>query len=71
MPPLFTIEKFQAPDITDTMLSETAALFSSAYGIWGPLAPKETGGRCKTGTNLAIPTPPSTSSWFPIIPLLH
>lgn len=46
----FTLEHVAAHDISDAMLEETVNLFSSAYGIWGPLASEKMGKFCKPGT---------------------
>ncbi|OAG39851.1 hypothetical protein AYO21_05917 [Fonsecaea monophora] len=41
--PLFTFEILAAKEITQDMIQEAAALFSRAYGIWGPQAEKMMG----------------------------
>ena len=46
------IEKIQGYDVSEDMLSQAAELFSSDYGIWGPLAEEKMGtfGKlCKPG----------------------
>lgn len=43
------IEKLQPNDVTPKILKDTAALFSSSYGIWGPLAAEKIGKFCKPG----------------------
>ena len=45
----FTFERVAAPDVSDAMLTEAASLFSSAYGVWSPLAPEKMGKFCKPG----------------------
>ncbi|PVI04393.1 hypothetical protein DM02DRAFT_586383 [Periconia macrospinosa] len=39
----FTFEIISAAGVTDTMLKESATMFSSAYGVWGPLAAQKMG----------------------------
>ncbi|KAL1603762.1 hypothetical protein SLS60_005352 [Paraconiothyrium brasiliense] len=41
------IEKLQAKDVTPEMLEGAAALFSSSYGVWGPLAAEKMSQRVK------------------------
>lgn len=45
----FTFETIASADVTDTMLKDSADLFSSAYGVWGPLAKEKMGNWCKPG----------------------
>lgn len=33
-------ETFSGDEVTDTMLSDAAELFSNNYGVWGPESPK-------------------------------
>ncbi|KZM22897.1 uncharacterized protein EKO05_0001285 [Ascochyta rabiei] len=54
MPPLFTIEEIEGTDISDVMLAEAAALFSSSYGVWGPLASEKMGKSCKPGNRITL-----------------
>lgn len=49
MSTIYTFERIPASDVSDAMLVEAASLFSSAYGVWGPLAPKKMGKFCKPG----------------------
>lgn len=46
---MMVIEKFQPKDVTSEMLEDAAALFSSSYGIWGPLAAEKMSKYCKPG----------------------
>jgi hypothetical protein len=43
------VEKFEGSLITDEMLSDAAKLFSSNYGVWGPLAKEKVGVWAKQG----------------------
>jgi hypothetical protein len=45
----FTLDTIPAAQVTETMLEQAAALFSSAYGIWGPYAEQKMGKYCKPG----------------------
>lgn len=54
MPTTFTFERVAAPDVTPAMLAEAASLFSSAYGIWGPLAPEKMGKFFKPGKRIKM-----------------
>jgi hypothetical protein len=45
----FTFAKLQAGDVSQAMLAEAAKLFSSAYGVWGPLAEEKLGAFAKQG----------------------
>ena len=52
MPGTIVIEKIQGHDVSEDMLAQAAELFSSDYGIWGPLAEEKMGtfGKfCKPG----------------------
>ena len=40
---MFAFQRFRGEDITDAMLGQAAGLFSSSYGMWGPLAERELG----------------------------
>lgn len=50
----FTFERVAAPDVTPAMLAEAASLFSSAYGVWGPLAPENMGKFFKPGKRIKM-----------------
>ncbi|KAF3000233.1 hypothetical protein E8E13_007519 [Curvularia kusanoi] len=50
----FTLEYVAAPDTSNSMLEETVNLFSSAYGIWGPLASEKMGKFCKPGNRIKM-----------------
>ncbi|KAK6196570.1 Osmotic growth protein [Pestalotiopsis sp. IQ-011] len=50
----FTFKRVPAPQVTDAMLADTAALFSSAYGVWGPLAAQKTGRFTKAGSRVKM-----------------
>jgi hypothetical protein len=46
------IEKLQARDVSEDMITQAAELFSSNYGVWGPLAEEKMGtfgNYCKPG----------------------
>lgn len=43
----YTFEKFDGSSITDVMLGDAAQLFSSHYGIWGPLTETKQGRRVR------------------------
>ena len=49
----FTFKRVPASEVTDAMLADTAALFSSAYGVWGPLASQKMGKFAKPGMYLS------------------
>lgn len=49
MSAIYTFERIQASEVSDTMLVEAASLFSTAYGVWGSLAPQKMGKFCKPG----------------------
>lgn len=42
-------EKFEGDELDDTLLNPAAALFSSNYGVWGPLAAQNMGSWAKQG----------------------
>jgi hypothetical protein len=44
-----SIERVQAPDVSDEMIAQAAELFSSMYGVWGALAAEKMGKSCKVG----------------------
>jgi hypothetical protein len=44
-----TFDKVQASSVSDQMIAEAAQLFSSAYGVWGPLAAEKMNKFCKPG----------------------
>lgn len=50
-----TVERFDGPDITDEMLESAAQLFSSNYGVWGPLARTYMGSFAKKGLRTQTP----------------
>jgi GNAT superfamily N-acetyltransferase len=50
----FTFERIPAPSITPSLLAESASLFSSSYGIWGPLAPSKLGNHFKPGKRIKM-----------------
>ncbi|KAH7561581.1 hypothetical protein BM1_02685 [Bipolaris maydis] len=50
----FTFETIPAAQVTETMLDQAAALFSSAYGIWSPEAEKNMGKYCKPGKRVKM-----------------
>jgi GNAT superfamily N-acetyltransferase len=50
----FTFDLVAAPSITPSMLFEASSLFSSAYGIWGPLAPSKLGKPFKPGKRIKM-----------------
>jgi hypothetical protein len=46
------IKKFRAHDVSEDMITQAAELFSSNYGVWGPLAEEKMGtfgNYCKPG----------------------
>ena len=43
MPGTIVIEKIQGNDVSEEMIAQAAELFSSNYGIWGPLAEEKMG----------------------------
>ena len=49
----FTFKRVPASEVTDAMLADTAALFSSTYGVWGPLASQKMGKFAKPGMYLS------------------
>ncbi|KAI4593549.1 hypothetical protein KJ359_009235 [Pestalotiopsis sp. 9143b] len=54
MPFNFTFKRVPAPEVTDAMLADTAALFSSAYGIWDPLAAQKMGRFARAGSRVKM-----------------
>jgi len=40
---MFAFQTYRGEEITDAMLGQAAGLFSSSYGVWGPLAERELG----------------------------
>jgi hypothetical protein len=46
----FKFEKLPAANVTQAMVVEAAKLFSSAYGVWGPLAEAKMGPFAKQGS---------------------
>ncbi|KAF1931018.1 uncharacterized protein M421DRAFT_99565 [Didymella exigua CBS 183.55] len=50
----FTFETIPAAQVTGTMLEQAAALFSDAYGVWGPDAADKMGKFCKPVTSTHV-----------------
>lgn len=50
----FTLETIPASQVTDGMLGEAAALFSSAYGVWGPEAAEKMSKYCRPGMSVSL-----------------
>jgi hypothetical protein len=48
----FVYEKLPSSEVSKTMLAEAASLFSSAYGVWGPLAEEKMGAFAKPGMSI-------------------
>jgi hypothetical protein len=48
----FVYEKLPSSQVSTTMLAEAASLFSSAYGVWGPLAEERMGAFAKQGMSI-------------------
>ncbi|KAJ8116752.1 hypothetical protein OPT61_g1884 [Boeremia exigua] len=53
----YTFKRVHGSEVTDAMLADTAALFSSAYGIWGPLASQKMGNFAKAGNRIKMSVP--------------
>ncbi|KAF2450087.1 hypothetical protein P171DRAFT_204796 [Karstenula rhodostoma CBS 690.94] len=49
-----TLQKLQPDEISQAMLAQAAELFSSAYGIWGPLAEEKMGKFFKRGRRVKM-----------------
>ena len=50
MSSVITFEKVLASEVSDEMINEAAQMFSSSYGVWGPLAAEKMNNKfCKPG----------------------